>query len=558
MKFPIVRFCGACWLVSTGLSGTEITSYGIDVWADNWFTAYIDGQLLLEDSVSIDTERSFNAETKQFQASLPFVLAFEIKDFKENDTGLEYIGSNRQQIGDGGFITQVTKSGSDNVVAVSNSAMRCMVIHKAPLNSSCVETSTPIAGEGSCLYQVVTAPQSWTLPSFDDSSWQPATQYTADQVRPKGGFEKIQWAPSAKLIWTADLEKDNTILCRLTVSDGSESPVGQGQDPHGDIHSHFSHFENVTSSEDQSFVSIESNGLPEHNMMVGISSWQQQVPLPQNYSGSNSWKIPLNPVLATSPLLTKDHFHKGAIAIAVNGVPIFNALNNRGEYAADIGELDNWGGHSGRADDYHYHLAPEHLEQIVGAGNPIAYALDGFPVYSQTDEHLDEYLGRFNQSGSYQYHATDYPPYLIAGFRGEVQVDSLANAPEDQVTPQPRSTPVRTADYGPLNNARISGFSKTGQSSYNLEYILNGKTHQLSYSWDENGQYQFVLSDAQGKQTVENFSRASASSSGESRKKQKAVAHDNQNSDNKSPKKYCGDGICDGTESQQQCAKDCS
>ena len=31
---------------------------------------------------------------------------------------------------------------------------------------------------------------------------------------------------------------------------------------------------------DNSFLYIESGGLPAHNMMVGITAWQQQVPLP--------------------------------------------------------------------------------------------------------------------------------------------------------------------------------------------------------------------------------------------------------------------------------------
>jgi hypothetical protein len=71
---------------------------------------------------------------------------------------------------------------------------------------------------------------------------------------------------------------------------------------------------------------------------------------------------------------------KGAVAVAVNGIPIFNALNNRGEDSYLIGELDNWGGHCGRGDDYHYHAAPLHLSNTSGL-KPIAFALDGFPVY---------------------------------------------------------------------------------------------------------------------------------------------------------------------------------
>ena len=103
-------------------------------------------------------------------------------------------------------------------------------------------------------------------------------------------------------------------------------------------------------------------------MMVGIISWQQQVPIPQPYTGSNAWQFPLKPVPAANPLSGKDHFFRGAMAIAANGIPIFNALNNRGVDSFSIGELDEFGGHCGRADDYHYHAAPLALEKVVGKG----------------------------------------------------------------------------------------------------------------------------------------------------------------------------------------------
>ena len=80
---------------------------------------------------------------------------------------------------------------------------------------------------------------------------------------------------------------------------------------------------------DQKFLYIESNGLPTHPMMVGITSWQQQVPMPQKYFGENAWQVPLHPVPAANPVSTKDRFLRGAIAIAANGIPIFNPLNNR-------------------------------------------------------------------------------------------------------------------------------------------------------------------------------------------------------------------------------------
>ena len=39
------------------------TTFTAQVWADNWFALYVNGELVGEDSVSITTERSFNAET---------------------------------------------------------------------------------------------------------------------------------------------------------------------------------------------------------------------------------------------------------------------------------------------------------------------------------------------------------------------------------------------------------------------------------------------------------------------------------------------------------------
>src|SRR5438067_1282618 len=78
-----------------------------------------------------------------------------------------------------------------------------------------------------------------------------------------------------------------------------------------------------------------------------------------------------------SPVSIKNRFLRGAIALAANGIPIFNPQNNRGEISYEIGELDEWGGHCGRADDYHYHIAPLHLQEVLGRELPIACALDG-------------------------------------------------------------------------------------------------------------------------------------------------------------------------------------
>lgn len=247
---------------------------------------------------------------------------------------------------------------------------------------------------------------------------------------------------------------------------------------------------------------IESNGLPQHSMMIGIRSWQQQVPLPQPYSGSNAWQIPLQPRLAARPISAKTNLFRGAIAIAVNGVPIFNALNNRKEDAFLAGELDKWGGHCGRGDDYHYHTAPVHLEKIVGKGNPIAYALDGFPIYGETEADgtpvgkLDEFNGQFDKSGNYHYHATKTYPYINGGMRGEVTVRG------GQVDPQPRDSPLRPPGE-PLRGAAITNFTRQ-DGRYLLEYKLAGRQESIAYAVT-NGNIDFEYKNANGRVSTESY-----------------------------------------------------
>jgi hypothetical protein len=225
---------------------------------------------------------------------------------------------------------------------------------------------------------------------------------------------------------------------------------------------------------------VESSGIPAHQMMVGIKSWQQQIPTPQPYSGTNAWSIPIKPVISPTPISAKGHFLRGAIALAVNGVPIFNALNNRGDDALLAGELDDWGGHCGRADDYHYHIAPLHLQSIVGPKAPIAYALDGFPIYGEVETDgkkvvgLDSLNGHFDAKKNYHYHGTKTYPYINGGFKGVVAEI------EGQVDPQSLTKAFRPAGE-PLRGAVISGLERISDSEFDLKYTLNGADYHVKY-----------------------------------------------------------------------------
>ena len=258
---------------------------------------------------------------------------------------------------------------------------------------------------------------------------------------------------------------------------------------------------NVITSWDANYFYVESKGIPTtHDMMVGIASngWQQQVPIPQCYYGDNAWSIPLNPILAATPVpVNPQHFTRGAIAVAVNGVPIFNPYTNTGVDAYLDGQLDNWGGHCGRADDYHYHTAPLHLYGTTSNTLPIAYALDGYAVYGAYEPDgismtsLDANHGH-NYNGEYHYHGTANAPYMIGKMVGQVTEDASA-----QIIPQAAATPVRPAQT-PLNGALISGLVANGSNGYILSYGLNNQNYQVSYSWTTNGLYTFNFINPNG------------------------------------------------------------
>lgn len=200
---------------STKPTNTSSRIFKAEVWADNWFSLYVNGQKVGEDSVPITTERSFNSETFTFTAQYPFDINWVMKDFKENDSGLEYIGTNRQQIGDGGFIAQVTDTVTGKVVAVTDANCKCLVIQKAPLNVECVSANNPLTD---CKSTKAEEPVGWNMTGYKVNDWLSAKEYSVQEVGAKEGYFSIKWASTAKLIWSSDLKLDNTVLCKQTVS----------------------------------------------------------------------------------------------------------------------------------------------------------------------------------------------------------------------------------------------------------------------------------------------------------------------------------------------------
>ena len=265
---------------------------------------------------------------------------------------------------------------------------------------------------------------------------------------------------------------------------------------------------------DANYFYVEGDSFPDATLMptpmVGITAWQQQLPIPVGYfsnvtnpetdTGSlgygqpNVWKIPLVPVAAASPISLTGNFLRGAVALGVNGIPIFNPRNNTGQFSQAIGELDAYGGHCGRADDYHYHIAPTHLYSVLTPDKPCAWALDGYPIYGYVEpdgsaqQALDTDGGHNHGGWGYHYHArgtynsgtakwTPLSPYLMNAMHGAVVNYG------GQIDPQPTASSISPAG-SPLAGAVISGFTRPAPDSYVLSYTLSGTTYNVSYTID--------------------------------------------------------------------------
>lgn len=245
-------------------------------------------------------------------------------------------------------------------------------------------------------------------------------------------------------------------------------------------------------------LEITATGLPdltsgssEDVPMVGIRSWIQRVPVPYDYR----WRIPLSPSWLAEPV---EASARGPIAVAVDGVPIFHyerrpdastSLDNYEQRNDTVvqGELDQCGGHSGQGEDYHYHYAPICLMDDHNPELPIAFGLDGTPIYF--GEGGDEYYGRGRYSGlsylpdqaldecnalqlpdgGFVHFTTKTPPYVVGCHHGFFD-------PKRQIEPRPfdalaqRTASPLGGSYGEPVSTLITDFEEIKDGEYRLTF----------------------------------------------------------------------------------------
>ena len=175
-----------------------------NIYADNWFILYINGELVAVDSIKFIPH---NVVSVDILPSYPRTIAVMAKDNADPKTGMEYANT---QIGDAGFILKFGDG------TVTNSNWKARKFSWGPIDH---DTKNPRV-------ENLPIPENWFAVDFDDSSWGQAKEYTEEQVGPKQPFFEHDFK-GAKFIWSDHIELDNTVIFRHVVKsppDGKTRP----------------------------------------------------------------------------------------------------------------------------------------------------------------------------------------------------------------------------------------------------------------------------------------------------------------------------------------------
>lgn len=255
-----------------------------------------------------------------------------------------------------------------------------------------------------------------------------------------------------------------------------------------------------------------------HPMMNGILATNQQVPLEQNFTGSNAWRIPLVPQIAPTKMSAVD----GPIGLAVDGVPIFNPCKQGGcgtpggGDTKTLGELDVCNGHAGRADDYHYHAAPICMMADQPSAywdtHPLGWALDGYAIfgYHNPDGSIatrdaicgGNTLAHPNAPAGYAYHVTDVNPYVLSCFYGVPSPD-LAGQGGKYSPLRPPGTPMPSTNL--LLDATQASLALGGTTT--MQWQSSGHTYQIKYTRTSSLCWTFVFFTDGAQTSTNNYCR---------------------------------------------------
>ncbi|PIB37623.1 hypothetical protein BFP72_18215 [Reichenbachiella sp. 5M10] len=196
--------------------------------------------------------------------------------------------------------------------------------------------------------------------------------------------------------------------------------------------SKFYHTDAVTVTYDDTWVTITTKDLPDHESMY----YSANDPLYASYNEPNNPDFYKNPgsieeqnIVFKLPRFPKEATIKespglGPMGVAINSVVFFNQEAGPGDdIFEEVNTFDQYEGHPA-GDQYHYHIEPIWLTELKGSDAFMGFLLDGFPVYGThengaeiTNDDLDDYHGHYAATvdfpnGIYHYHITTEYPWI--------------------------------------------------------------------------------------------------------------------------------------------------
>ena len=227
------------------------------IYGNNEAKLWINGELVAEDPAY--GPMRLNAFNVSFEIPDEGAVTFGIEGLDWADhRGLEFDG---RCVGSG-----VIRAIFDNGVA-TNSSWKCWTYNYGPVNwrpcyalldidsslkvfPGCAMNSSPVLDD--CFTRILDIPEGWSTSDFDDSNWQYAVEwdesyvgwlgppagceapgtYVSTELDPSGENmtcgQNINWSAygnEGKFIWREDLQLDNHVLCRYTISSAATRTV---------------------------------------------------------------------------------------------------------------------------------------------------------------------------------------------------------------------------------------------------------------------------------------------------------------------------------------------
>ena len=191
----------------------------------------------------------------------------------------------------------------------------------------------------------------------------------------------------------------------------------------------------VTITEDDSYIKIKTNNLPDHTLTTTNPNCAKV----QSYT----FKIPKNPKRLDSPRKITKSMQE--IGVALNGVVIAGPFDSQNKIAPYNRIVDQCASHADPEGMYHYHFAPLCIKDAAGEeiglknDRQIGWSFDGYKILGLADrrEHKPEIdiCNGHEHDGEYHYHATRDFPFFMGCYAAKPYAQNFSQKKRTQRNP---------------------------------------------------------------------------------------------------------------------------